>query len=128
MIDRARDFLKRLAVLGHEPCRGHVGGVMSKADEERFSTLYAACLLYTSLDMAGKLLVQAGLSYDLAKSRFDLGLTSIVDLEQADLSRTSASMTESAVKQDYLIQLAVLDNRLGVHVAPAIAPTQAGQR
>jgi outer membrane protein len=78
--------------------------------------------------MAGKLLVQAGLSYDLAKSRFDLGLTSIVDLEQADLSRTSASMTESAVKQDYLIQLAVLDNRLGVHVAPAIAPTQAGQR
>jgi outer membrane protein len=83
---------------------------------------------YARLDMAGKLLVQAGLSYDLAKSRFDLGLTSIVDLEQADLSRTSASMTESAVKQDYLIQLAVLDNRLGVHVAPAIAPTQAGQR
>jgi outer membrane protein len=83
---------------------------------------------YARLDMAGKLLAQARLSYDLAKSRFDLGLTSIVDLEQADLSRTSAAMTESTVKQDYLIQVAVLDNRLGVHVVPAIAHAQAGQR
>jgi outer membrane protein len=83
---------------------------------------------YARLDMAGKLLVQARLSYDLAKSRFDLGLTAIVDLEQADLSRTSAAMTESAVRQDYLIQVAVLDNRLGVHVVPAGAPARAGQR
>jgi outer membrane protein len=63
---------------------------------------------YARLEMAGKLLVQARLSYDLAKSRFDLGLTAIVDLEQADLNLTSAAMTESAAKREYLMQDAIL--------------------
>ena len=74
---------------------------------------------YARLDMAKKLLAQAALSYDLAKSRFDLGLTSIVDLNQADLNRTDAAMTESTAKQDYLIQVAILNNRLGAVTLPA---------
>ena len=82
---------------------------------------------HVRLEMAAKLLVQARLSYDLAKSRFDLGLSSIVDLEQADLSRTGAAMTESTAKQDYLIQISVLDNRLGVHVVAAGTPTRVMQ-
>ena len=82
---------------------------------------------HVRLEMAAKLLVQARLSYDLAKSRFDLGLSSIVDLEQADLSRTGAAMTESTAKQDYLIQISVLDNRLGVHVVAAGTPTRVRQ-
>lgn len=73
---------------------------------------------YARLAMSGKLLEQAVLSYDLAKSRFDLGLTSIVELNQADLNRTSAALTESTAKQDYLIQQAILTNRLGAVAIP----------
>lgn len=73
---------------------------------------------YARLAMAGRLLAQASLAYDLAKSRFDLGLSSIVDLNQADLNRTSAALTESTDKQDYLIQQAILANRLGDIIAP----------
>jgi outer membrane protein len=74
---------------------------------------------YARLDMAKKLMTQAALSYDLAKSRFDLGLTSIVDLNQADLNRTDAAMTESTAKQEYLIKVAILNNRLGAVNLPA---------
>ncbi len=76
---------------------------------------------YARLDMAKRLLTQAALSYDLARSRFDIGLTSIVDLNQADLNRTAAAMTESTAKQEYLIQVAILKNRLGEVSLPAKA-------
>jgi len=83
---------------------------------------------YARLDMAGKLLAQALLSYDLAKSRFDLGLTSIVDLNQADLNRTAAAMTESTARQDYQIQAAILANRLGILAVPDSGTTPAAGR
>jgi hypothetical protein len=52
--------------------------------------------------MAKKHFTQASLLYDLAKSRFDISLTSIVNPNQADLNPTEPAMTESTAKQDYL--------------------------
>ncbi|MCU1261383.1 MAG: outer rane efflux protein, partial [Bryobacterales bacterium] len=51
---------------------------------------------------------------DLAKARYDLGLSSIVELSQAQLNKTSAEIASASAKFDYALQRAVLDFQTGV--------------
>jgi outer membrane protein len=48
------------------------------------------------------------LSLELAQARYDLGLSSIVELSQAQLNRTAAEIGDSSARYDYQIQRAVL--------------------
>jgi outer membrane protein len=66
------------------------------------------------LGVTQELLRQATLSLDLAQSRYDLGLGSIVELSQAQLNLTSAQITNAQAKFDYALQRAVLDYQSGV--------------
>jgi len=50
---------------------------------------------------------------DLAQSRYDLGLSSIVELSQAQLNKTSAEISNVSAKYDYQIQSAVLNFQTG---------------
>jgi outer membrane protein len=69
---------------------------------------------YERLALTAELVEQAALSLDLAQARYNLGLSSIVELSQAQLNLTSAQIAGSTAKFDYDLQRAVLDYQMGV--------------
>jgi outer membrane protein len=73
-----------------------------------------AQVAWQRLSVTQQLLDQATQSQDLAQSRYDLGLSSIVELSQAQLNLTSAQITNAQAKFDYALQRAVLDYQTGV--------------
>jgi outer membrane protein len=68
---------------------------------------------YQRLDVTATLLKQATLSIELAEGRYKLGLSSIVELSQAQLNLTSAQIANTNAKYDYQIQNAVLTYQIG---------------
>jgi outer membrane protein len=71
---------------------------------------------FRRLDVTARLLDQANRSLRLAQSRYDLGLGTIVELNQAQLNKTSAEITNAGAKYEYQIQRAVLDFQSGALV------------
>jgi len=65
------------------------------------------------LASTAKLLEHAGKTLRLAQTRYDLGLSSIVELNQAQLSRAVADVTAASAKYEYLIKRAILDYHSG---------------
>ncbi|HYX54260.1 MAG TPA: TolC family protein [Candidatus Limnocylindrales bacterium] len=63
--------------------------------------------------VAAKLLDQANLSLDLAQARYKLGLSSIVELSQAQLQQTEAQISTVTAKYQYEVSLAVLAYQTG---------------
>lgn len=61
-----------------------------------------------------KLLEQANMALNLAQGRYDLGLSSIVELSQAQLSQTSAEVQNLNAKYQYQESYAVLQYTLGL--------------
>jgi outer membrane protein len=57
---------------------------------------------------------QASQALELAQSRYDLGLSSIVELSQAQLVKTNAEIQHAGARYDYQIRRAVLNHRAGV--------------
>jgi outer membrane protein len=66
------------------------------------------------LALTADLLAQANLALDLAQTRYNLGLSSIVELSQAQLQQTSAQIGAASAKYDYGLQRAVLDYQVGL--------------
>jgi outer membrane protein len=77
------------------------------ARDVRIAWLNAATA-FQRLDATRQLLEQAVLSLELAQARYDLGLSSIIELSQAQLNRTAAEIGDSSARYDYQIQRAVL--------------------
>jgi outer membrane protein len=68
---------------------------------------------YQRIDVTAQLLQQASLALDLAQGRYKLGLSSIVELSQAQLNLTEAQIANTSAKYDYQIQTAVLQYQTG---------------
>ncbi len=68
---------------------------------------------YRRLALTGKTLEYAGKTVRLARSRYELGLATVVELNQAELSRTSAEVTAAAARYDYLWRRSVLNYHAG---------------
>jgi outer membrane protein len=68
---------------------------------------------YQRLDVTAQLLRQASLALQLAQGRYDLGLSSIVELTQAQLNLTTAEIENLNAKYDYQSQYASLQYTLG---------------
>ena len=66
--------------------------------------------LLTTEQLAGN----AAEAYDLAKARYQIGSSSIVELSQAQLSLTSAQIAEAGARYNVLIQQANLNYQTGV--------------
>ena len=66
------------------------------------------------LHISEQLLVQARLSFDLAQARYKGGLSSIVELSQAQLNVTAAEIEQASARYEYQIQRAVLDYQVGI--------------
>jgi len=63
---------------------------------------------YDRLDVTNQLLKQANLALDLSQTRYKLGLSSIVELSQAQLQQTQAEISQSQAGYEYRLALAIL--------------------
>jgi outer membrane protein len=68
---------------------------------------------FMRLDVTARLVRQADTTVRLARTRYDAGLTSIVELTQAQLSQTSAHIEAAKAKYEYLDRRALLDYVVG---------------
>ena len=64
--------------------------------------------------LAAQLVEQARMALDLAQGRYDLGLGSMVELSQSQLTLTSAEVAQTSARYDAAIGRAELDYQLGL--------------
>jgi outer membrane protein len=67
-----------------------------------------ASTAYQRLSVTQQLLDQARLALDLAQTRYNMGLSSIVELSQAQLQQTQAQIGNAQAGYDYRLTLAIL--------------------
>jgi outer membrane protein len=68
---------------------------------------------FERLGLTQQLLNQAQLALNLAQGRYDLGLSSIVELSQAQLSLTSAQIANASARYDYQAERALVTYQIG---------------
>jgi outer membrane protein len=68
---------------------------------------------FERLDLTSQLLDQASQALDLAQSRYNLGLSSIVELSQAQLNKTQAELAQASAKYEYQVEAAALSFAIG---------------
>jgi outer membrane protein len=68
---------------------------------------------FRRLDVTARLVAQANEALRLAQARYNIGLSSIVELTQAQFSQTSALIGAASAKFDYLSRRAQLDYETG---------------
>jgi outer membrane protein len=73
-----------------------------------------ASTAYQRLDVAAQYVKQASLALELAQGRYNLGLSSIVELTQAQLNLTRAEIESLGAKYDYQTQFAALQYASGL--------------
>lgn len=73
-----------------------------------------ATTAYQQISVADQLVNQAQLSLALAQGRYNLGLSSIVELSQAQLNQTEAEIQDVNAKYDYQNQNAALQYQVGL--------------
>jgi outer membrane protein len=69
---------------------------------------------FDRLGLTQELLNQAKLALDLAQSRYNLGLSSIVELSQSQLQYTSAEIARASAQYEYDAQLSILNYQAGL--------------
>ena len=68
---------------------------------------------YQRIAVTAELLKQANMALKLAQTRYQLGLSSIVELSQAQLQQTSAAIDNTNAQYEYRLALATLDYQIG---------------
>lgn len=68
---------------------------------------------YLQIDVTQRLVDQANVAMRLAKARYDAGLGSIVELNQAELNQTSALIEAASARFDYLHSIIAFRSALG---------------
>jgi outer membrane protein len=74
----------------------------------------SATTAYQRIDVTAQFLRQAALALNLAQGRYNLGLSSIIELTQAQLNVTEAEVENLSAKYDYQIQYAALQYAVGL--------------
>lgn len=68
---------------------------------------------YQRLSVTDRLLAESNQALDLAQGRYHLGLSSIIELTQAELNQTTARIEQASAKYDYEAQYSLLNFQLG---------------
>ena len=68
---------------------------------------------FQRMDLTNQLLAQAKDALDLAQARYNLGLSSIVELTQAQLNETSAEIAQAAARYEYQARTSALRYQTG---------------
>jgi outer membrane protein len=74
----------------------------------------SAITAYQRIDVTAQFLRQASLALELAEGRYNLGLSSIVELTQAQLNVTQAEIENLSAKYDYEDQYSALQYAIGL--------------
>jgi outer membrane protein len=74
----------------------------------------SATTAYQRIDVTAQFVRQAALALNLAQGRYNLGLSSIIELTQAQLNVTEAEVENLSAKYDYQIQYAALQYAVGL--------------
>jgi len=69
---------------------------------------------FQRVDLTNQLLAQASDALELAQARYDLGLSSIVELTQAQLNKTQAEIDQATVRYDFQARTAALRFQTGL--------------
>ncbi len=70
---------------------------------------------YQRIGVTAQLLKEANLGLQLAQTRYQLGLSSIVELSQAQLQQTSAAIDNTNAQYQYRLALATLNYQIGAN-------------
>jgi outer membrane protein len=92
-----------------ETLRDEENNIIRDVQVTKFNLEYA----YDRLALTRQLLQNANEALDLAQARFKAGLSSIIELSQAELNQTAAQIGEANARYDYHIQHSALDFQLG---------------
>ena len=90
--------------------------------EVRKSWLEASAA-FQRLSVTEQLLSQATQALDLAQQRYKLGLSSIIELSQAQLNMTQAEITQASAKYDYETAISALNYQVGASTPDPAVPT-----
>ena len=71
-----------------------------------------------TIGVTGSLRSSARDAYDLAKARYETGIASIVELSQAEVSKTDAEIQNVNATYEFRIQLAILSFQTGTLLNP----------
>ena len=74
----------------------------------------SASTAFQRIDVTAQFLRQAAMAVQLAQGRYDLGLSSIIELTQAQLNQTQAEIENLSAKYDYQTEYAALQYALGL--------------
>jgi outer membrane protein len=72
-----------------------------------------ASTAYQRIGVTTELLKQTNMALQLAQTRYQLGLSSIVELSQAQLQQTSAAIDNTNAQYEYRLAMATLDYQVG---------------
>lgn len=92
----------------------HVRDLENRISQDVTTAWLEAVAAFKRLAVTEQLLDQANLALDLAQSRYTLGLSSIVELSQAQLNQTEAQIEQASAKYDYAAQISSLKYQMGV--------------
>jgi outer membrane protein len=101
------------AELRLESARKNVEDLQNRVARDVRVAWLDAMTAYEQVGLTAQLLGQARLAQNLAQSRYNLGLSSIVELSQAQLNFTSAQIANASAKFDYQTQRAFFEYQLG---------------
>jgi outer membrane protein len=68
---------------------------------------------YQRVSLTDQLFAQAKQAFDLAQARYQLGLSSIIELSQAQLNLTQAQIAQVSAKYDYQAERSALNYQVG---------------
>jgi outer membrane protein len=91
-----------------QAARQQLVDLRNKISRDVRTSWLAAGTAFDRVDVSGQLLAQANQALDLAQTRYKLGLSSIVELSQAQLQQTQASIENAQDGYQYRLALSVL--------------------
>jgi len=98
----------REASLREQAAQGRLRDLRNRISRDVRTSWLNANTAYLRVSVTQQLLDQANLALDLAQTRYRLGLSSIVELSQAQLQQTQAQISSAQASYDYRLALAVV--------------------
>ena len=93
--------------------RDHLTDLQNTVARDVRNAWHDSSRAYERLSVTQQLREQANLALDLAQSRYDLGLSSIVEFSQAELQKTEADITDTDARYQYRLTQIVLAYTIG---------------
>jgi len=98
----------REAELRAQAMRKRLADLRNRISRDVRTAWLTASTAFDRVNVSQQLLAQANLALDLAQTRYKLGLSSIVELSQAQLQQTQAEIGSAQAEYEYRLALALL--------------------